>query len=157
MSRATLAEDIARSVAGDPWHGAGLQTLLADVGDAEAAAHPIAGAHSIAELVLHVAAWMDEVARRLDGARPAEPAAGDWPPLVAWPEARARLAAAHARLQRALADFPESRLAERLGGERDAPLGSGVSFAVMLAGVAAHNACHGGQVALLRRALRPPA
>jgi len=69
MSLASLSDDLARSVAGDPWHGPSLGTLLDDLTETEAASHPIPGAHSIAELVLHVAAWMDEVARRLAGGR----------------------------------------------------------------------------------------
>ncbi len=154
MSLESLSESIARSVAGDPWHGPSLAALLAGVTDAEAAARPIGAAHTIGELVLHAAAWMDEVAARLRGATPGEPEAGDWPAPCAWPEARARLEAAHGRLQRALADFPEARLGEVVGGERVAALGTGVTFEAMLIGVAEHNAYHGGQVALLLRALR---
>jgi hypothetical protein len=154
MSLASLSESIARSVAGDPWHGPSLAALLAGVTEAEAAARPVPGAHSIVELVLHTAAWMDEVAARLQGRTPGEPEAGDWPPACPWPAARARLDAAHARLQRALAGFPEARLGEGCGGERVAALGTGVTFEAMLVGVSEHNAYHGGQVALLRRALR---
>jgi hypothetical protein len=36
-------------------------SLLAGVSPEEAAAHPIAGAHSIGELVLHMTAWTCEV------------------------------------------------------------------------------------------------
>ena len=155
MPLATLAESIARSVAGDAWHGPSLAALLAGVTEAEAAARPVPGAHSIVELVLHAAAWMDEVAARLQGEAPGEPAAGDWPPACPWPAARARLDAAHARLQRALAGFPAARLGEVCGGERVAALGTGVTFEALLIGVAEHNAYHGGQGALLLRALRP--
>ncbi len=154
MSLATLAETIARSVAGDPWHGPSLTALLAGVTEAGAAARPVPDAHSILEIVLHAAAWMDEVAARLQGKAPGGPEAGDWPPACPWPAARARLDAAHARLQRALAEFPEARLGEVFGGERVAALGTGVTFEAMLVGVVEHNAYHGGQVALLRRALR---
>lgn len=123
---AVLADEIGRSHHGDPWHGPGVADVLRGVTAAAAAARPIAGAHSIWELVLHLAAWRG---------------------------ARARLVAAEKKLQRALATFPPSRLGRVVGGERDAPLGTGVTYRVMLHGVAQHDAYHAGQVSLLRRAL----
>jgi len=38
-------------------------------------------------------------------------------------------------------------------GEREAPLGTGTTFLVMLHGVAQHDAYHAGQMKLLRKAL----
>jgi hypothetical protein len=70
-----LATDLERAVSGQPWHGPSLAMLLEGVTARDAAAHPIAGAHSIWELALHLTAWTDEVARRLGGAAPSEPEA----------------------------------------------------------------------------------
>ena len=156
MDRRTIAKVLERSVAGDPWHGPSLAALLADVTADEAARRPIPGAHSIVEIVLHVAAWAEEVGARLAGGGPGDPAAGDWPSPCPWDEAHARLAAVHAGLLRRVAAFPEERLGERFGGAREPALGTGVTFAEMMIGVAEHNAYHGGQIALLKRALRPP-
>jgi hypothetical protein len=41
----------------------------------------------------------------------------------------------------------------RIGEFREPALGTGVTVAAMLAGLAQHNACHGGQIAILKRAL----
>ena len=58
-------------------------------------------------------------------------------------------------LDRTLASFPPAKLGDIVGGaERDAPTGTGVTYAAMLHGLAQHNAYHGGQVAMLRKALR---
>ena len=54
--------------------------------------------------------------------------------------------------EEALAALPPARLDAVVGGERDAPLGAGVTYRVMLHGVAQHDAYHGGQMSLLRRA-----
>jgi uncharacterized damage-inducible protein DinB len=135
--------------------------VLADVTAAEAAARPLPGAHTIWEIVLHMTGWMREVARRVRGGEPALPAQGDWPPAPApdeeaWRQAREDLAAAHRELLAALEGFPERRLDEPVGGaERDLPLGTGVPFHVMLFGLAQHDAYHTGQIALLKRGLRP--
>jgi uncharacterized damage-inducible protein DinB len=151
-----LADQWRRSCWSDPWHGSSLGALLRDVDAGTAAAHPIAGGHSIWEVVLHLTAWTDEVARRLEGHAPAMPLAGDWPAppesAARWQETLDGLAEAQGRLERLLAAFPAQRLDERVGSERDAPLGTGVSYEGLVQGALQHNAYHGGQIALLRRA-----
>ena len=158
--RATLADALARSVRGDPWHGSAVVPLLRAVSAEQARATPLPGVHSIWEIVLHLTAWSDEVARRVAGAPPEPPRAGDWPPLPETPDDRAwRLAlndldAANDRARVALRDCEDSRLLVRVGdGRRDLSLGDGVTPAAMLAGLAQHHAYHGGQIALLRKVL----
>lgn len=155
-----IRDEIRRSYRGPAWHGPALLETLAGTTAAEALRHPVEGAHSAAELLLHCLAWTEEVTRRLGGADAALPERGDWPPVPelddgAWAALREELAGAADSLDRALADLPAERLRERVGGpEHDPPLGSGIRFDVMLHGLAQHNAYHGGQVALLTRALR---
>jgi uncharacterized damage-inducible protein DinB len=157
---AALAEDWRRSCRGDAWHGSSLGALLKEIDAPRAAAHPIPGGHSIWEIVLHIAAWTGEVARRLEGHEPALPVEGDWPAPADptrsnWQDTLDALAAAQARLEAALVALPESRLGARVGGDRDAPLGTGVTHEGMISGVLQHNAYHGGQIALLARASGP--
>lgn len=158
-----LADEIQRSHAGQPWHGPSVTKVLEGVTAAEAATRAILGAHSIWELALHLAAWRGEVARRLETGRYGEPPEGDWPEVpapgtaaeneAAWAATRERLAAAEAALQKGLASFPAERLGETFGGEVNPPLGTGTTYAVMLHGVAQHDAYHAGQVMMLRKAL----
>jgi uncharacterized damage-inducible protein DinB len=148
-----------RALRGDPWHGPSLESALGGVDAARAAAHPIPSAHSIWEIVLHVIGWTREVAKRLRGGDPAPPAEGDWPEPhelteAAWSSARAELRAAHEELVSALALFPRERLHENVGGERSAPLGTGVSYLEMIDGVLQHDAYHGGQISLLKKAVQ---
>jgi uncharacterized damage-inducible protein DinB len=56
---ARLADQIRRAFDGEAWHGDSMLELLANVDAKMAAAHPIKGAHSIWELLLHSAAWDD--------------------------------------------------------------------------------------------------
>jgi hypothetical protein len=143
------------AISGQPWHGPSLAAVLEGVDAAMASARPIDSAHSIGEIVLHLTGWTREVARRLDGGTPAPPAGGDWPALdeVEWTTARADLFSAHEDLLSALARFPDSRLDDVIGGERDAPLGTGVSYRDMILGALQHDAYHGAQIALVRKAL----
>ena len=155
--RSALYADLARAYDGDPWHGSSLLALLDDVDAESAAARPVEGGHTILELVLHMAAWTREVARRLRGATPAVPPEGDWPTPApgarAWQEARDGLAAAQADVLAALASCPDERLTAIVGQTRDPSVGSGLTYAAMASGLAQHHAYHGGQVALLKRAV----
>jgi len=50
-----LEEQLGRALEGEAWHGPSVLETLEGVSAEQAAAHPIAGAHSIWELVLHTA------------------------------------------------------------------------------------------------------
>lgn len=155
-----IRSEVRRSFHGPTWHGPALLEVLADFGAAEAVRHAVPGAHSAAELLLHALAWTEEVTRRLGGGEAAPPERGDWPAVpelddATWDALRSALAGAAEDLDRALAGFPPERLREKVAGSvHDPPLGSGIRFDVMLHGLAQHNAYHGGQAILLRRALR---
>ena len=51
-----LADQISRAFRGESWHGPSVREVLAGVSAADAAAHPIAGAHSIWKIVLYLTA-----------------------------------------------------------------------------------------------------
>src|SRR5687768_14793615 len=122
---------------GDPWHGPSRAAVLADVSARDAAGRPPGGVHTIWELVLHMAAWTDEVTRRLRGSTPQLPAQGDWPPMpptpseTEWAAARGALNAAHREVVSTLEAMSPAQLADRVGAERDAALGTGVSMGGM--------------------------
>lgn len=153
-----IADQLERAHGGDPWYGPSLRSVLEGL-DADAAARRILPrAHTIWEIVLHVASWQREVARRLREGVAREPTAGDWPPAPAptpsaWEEARAELEASHADVLAALRGLPATRLGETVGEERDRPLGSGVSYYVMVHGLVQHTIAHTAQISLLRRGL----
>ena len=60
-----IIDQLEREHAGDPWHGSPLSAILDGITAGDAALKPLAGAHSIWELVLHMTAWKREVRRRL--------------------------------------------------------------------------------------------
>jgi len=153
-----LRAQLKHSLDGDPWHGPALARLLDGVSAEQAAAHPIPGTHSIFELVLHLAAWQGEVARRVRGRVWSLPDEGDWPPVgeataARWTAAVARLEESRRALDAALAELPDAGLERRVGSERDPQLGTGVTLREAVLGTLQHHAYHGGQIALLRRAL----
>jgi uncharacterized damage-inducible protein DinB len=155
MSELARIGDQARKMFdGGAWHGPSVLEVLADVGADTAASHPIAGAHSIWELVLHLVAVQDVLLRRVRGEAAGLKTEDFWlavPPVSesAWAEAVERLKRQEAELRQAIAAFPEGRL--------DQPLTAGGSSAYNnFHGYVQHNAYHAGQIALLKKAARRP-
>ena len=154
-----IMRELEHAHGGNPWHGPSRDTVLADVSVAESARRPSANGHSIWALVLHMTAWTGEVARRMREGDPRMPVEGDWPTLPkaseeAWRAALAALEQAHRHLVAIVREAAPARLDERVGTTDDAPLGSGVTYRVMLHGLAQHDAYHTGQIALLKRLFR---
>lgn len=154
-----IADELGRAHHGDPWHGSSARAVLAGVTAPQAAARPLPNAHTIWELVLHVAAWRREVARRLAGGEPGLPASGDWPAMPApptadaWSSALSSFEASARELLAAVTRSDPEGLDTLIGGDRSREVGTGVSWYVMLHGVSQHDAYHMGQVALLRKLL----
>jgi uncharacterized damage-inducible protein DinB len=150
--RDRILDELRRAWDGDPWHGDPVAAVLDGLTPERAAARPLPGAHSAWEIVLHMTAWTREVTRRLRDGVARDPEDGDWPPVRGdFGEAVEALAQAHAALVEAVAEFSPAGLDGVVGDARDRPLGSGVSYSVMLHGIAQHHAYHAGQIALLRK------
>ena len=147
-----LEEQLRRALEGEAWHGPSVLELLAGVSAAQAASHPIAGAHSIWELVLHLRSDYDLVLRRLAGDGRHLTAAEDWPACPAsteenWQQTVLELKHLNKKLRQAVRDFPVERLDDLLVPE--VPYSAYMQFI----GVTQHNLYHAGQIALLKRAL----
>lgn len=149
VETARLADQLERSFRGGAWHGPSLEEALEGVDLATARLRPLAGGHTIAELVGHVAFWIEAASRRLEG----DPVTGggedDWPPPPGdeegWRQLLAALDAAHRRLHAKVLAMDDAAL--------DGPVaGSDPTVRGLLLGILQHNAYHGGQIVLLRKA-----
>jgi uncharacterized damage-inducible protein DinB len=133
-----------------------------------AAAKPIAGAHSIWEIVLHVTAWAEIARLRLTGQATDDPTPEqDWPPVpvavpvpgsdpkfgsdpasdpvTAWRLAVDRLGESHRQLAADVRQLDDEKLAALVPGLK-------YSVSVLLHGIVEHGTYHGGQIALLKKA-----
>jgi uncharacterized damage-inducible protein DinB len=149
---ARLADQIRRAFEGEAWHGDSVLELLADVDAKTAAAHPIKSAHSIWELILHVAAWDDAVRRRTGGKAVTLSDQENFPPVhdtseAAWRKAVDHLKHTHDQLVKAVAAFPDSRLMEQVPGKTE----KYYNFFYMFSGIVQHELYHAGQIALLKK------
>ena len=149
-----LEENLERALEGQAWHGPSVLEVLEGVSANQAAAHPIAGAHSIWELVLHLSSDYVLVMRRLGGDGRQLTESEGWsvvpePSAENWTESVRRLKQLNAELRQAVANFPRERL--------DDPLVPEVPYTActQFIGVTQHGLYHAGQMALLKKALGP--
>jgi len=153
MSEATrIADQLRRAFAGDAWHGDSLFEILDGVTATQAAARPIKNAHTIWELVLHIAAWDNAVLRRLGGVAVELSDTQNFPAVAdtsetAWRKALAEVQRVHDELVEAVSVLPDSRLDEIVPGKE----GAHYTFYYMLHGVVQHELYHAGQIALLKK------
>ncbi len=145
-----IHDQLRRAFHGEAWHGPSLREALDGVTAEQAAARPVPGAHTVGEIVLHLAAWLGVMPRRLAGEAAREPEEGDWPSAeglgeAEWRALLGKLEERHAALLDAVSRVDPARL--------DEPIFPGwTSVSMNLHGTAEHLAYHAGQVALLRRA-----
>jgi uncharacterized damage-inducible protein DinB len=135
---------------GEAWHGPALMELLDGVDAKTAAARPIATAHSIWELVVHLAGWERVITRRLYGEKITLSDAENFGHTTgageaAWREAIENLRSTHTELVKTVSALSEEKLNAAVPGKP-------YDIRFMLHGASQHIAYHGGQIALLKRA-----
>ncbi len=157
MSETTrIADQLRRAFEGEAWHGDSLFEILGGVTAAQAASRPVKQAHSIWELVLHIAAWDGACRRRLRGEAVDLPDDQNFPAVkdtsnAAWRKTLKHVKDVHDDLMQAVVTFPDSRLNQKVPGKDAEP--AYYNFYYMLHGVAQHELYHAGQIALLKKML----
>ena len=156
MSECTrLADQIRRAFEGEAWHGDAVLELLADVKAKTAVAHPVKGAHSIWELVLHIAAWDGAALTRTCGTAIELTDKQNFPPVedtseTAWQAAVKKMCDVHGELIHAVESFPDARLMDPVAGKKE----KYYNFFYLFSGIVQHELYHAGQIALLKKAAR---
>jgi uncharacterized damage-inducible protein DinB len=151
-----ILDQMDRAFEGDAWHGPPLRPMLDGLSAEDASKHPIRGAHSIWELVLHVAAWNRIISEELLGASAQVTPEVDWPPVweaseVEWRRAVDGLVEARSRLRKTAEGLRDDQLDE-MPSKRT----KNTRYR-MLHGIVQHDLYHAGQIALLKKALQPGA
>ena len=146
-----IADELDRALRGQAWHGSSLCELLEGMSVEEAIQRPIPAGHNIWELVMHITSWANIATRRITGGQVAPYEGEDWPhagdmTAERWIAIQAALRQSHENLREAVLRLADDELA------KNAPQSQN-SVSVLLHGVAQHAAYHGGQIALLKKAV----
>jgi uncharacterized damage-inducible protein DinB len=147
-----ILDQMDRAYSGEAWHGPDLKQLLDGVSAEDASKHPVPGAHSIWELVNHIAAWNTIVHQKSIGEPSEVTSEIDWPPVweangVAWKRALENLAEGRTRLRNYVKTLSDDQLDEPIVRET-------YSRYVLLHGLVQHDLYHAGQIAVLKKALK---
>jgi uncharacterized damage-inducible protein DinB len=143
-----IVDQLNRAFDGEAWHGPALMEILEGIDGARAAARPVAKAHCIWELVVHLAGWEQVVCRRLQGQVATLNDAQNFGPIdstteQSWQSTVSNLRKTHAELIQLVSALPESSLASRVPGKE-------YDVRFMLYGAVQHAAYHAGQIAILK-------
>jgi hypothetical protein len=147
-----IADQLRRAYTGDPWHGPPLRDLLAGITAEQARARPLASAHNIWELVLHIDIYTRIATQAIHGVpMPALFGTGkDWPAAgdgaAVWTSVTGLLFHNAELLAQAIEGFADARLQDTVPGRQ-------YDFYYLFHGIVQHSLYHGGQIAILGREL----
>jgi uncharacterized damage-inducible protein DinB len=137
---------------GNAWHGDPVWQILDGISAECAAQRPVADAHTIWEIVMHMMFWEKDVAkRRLCGLPAGLDETLNFPPMppateANWQKTLAEFRASNQELREAMSKLDAGRMDElSAAGKR--------TFYDEAHGVIQHNVYHAGQIALLKKGL----
>ena len=149
-----LSTQLTQILSGDPWYGSNVYDILAQISFEAAYEKPPGAIHNIAEIVLHMIAWTEEVMDRMNGMTAGIPTSGDWPETGApdeqkWQNYVDDLKLVNVNLIGIIQNFPEEQWGEPIDDQRgDRPV---VTYEALINGLIQHHIYHAGQIAILNR------
>jgi uncharacterized damage-inducible protein DinB len=151
-----LQNELKDVLSGEPWYGDAVYPIIRRVSFEAAFEKPGGAAHNIAEIVLHMLAWTEEVLDRLNGKEPSLPLSGDWPDTGTpdeqkWQNYVNDLKLVNVNLLGAIQNFQEERWMGPINEEQSREQGSGVSYEQLVNGLIQHHVYHSAQIAILNR------
>ena len=144
-----IVDQYDRVMHGNAWHGDPIWQILARISAQCAARRPVADAHTIWEIVLHMMFWEGVAAQRLAGQRAGLEEALNFPSVppateTNWQKTLEQFRASNRELREALAKLDPARMDEQsAAGKR--------TFYDEAHGAIQHNVYHAGQIALLKK------
>ena len=151
-----LSSQLTNVLSGDPWYGSPVYTIIEGISFEAAYEKPPGSVHNIAEIVLHMVAWTEEVMDRMNGLPSGLPTSGDWPPIgkpdeQKWQNYVEDLKLVNVNLIGIIQKFPQEQWNEPINDERNRELGTGVTYEELINGLVQHHIYHSAQIALLNR------
>lgn len=144
-----LANEHRRALRGESFHGPGVLEVLEGLTALAASRRPIAGAHTIWEIVRHIEVWDRVVLRRIHGEIFDPTPDEDWPPVLetdeaSWKRDRDAMVATNEALHRAIVGMTPGDLEVRVAENRP-------ELYRLVYGAIHHELYHAGQIAILRK------
>jgi uncharacterized damage-inducible protein DinB len=151
-----LQHKLQEVLSGEPWYGPATYTILGQIRFEDAYEKPPGSVHNVAEILLHMLGWTQEVTQRMHDKKASDPDGGDWPDAGSPDEHRWQALIndyklANTILAGAIQNFDEDKWGQPINDYRYSETGEGVSYAGLIEGLIQHHIYHSGQIALLKR------
>ena len=149
-----LEENLVRVLSGNAWYGKPIYSIIEQVSFEAAYTKPPGAVHNIAEIVLHMLAWTEEVIDRMNGLYAQIPSSGDWPDTgkadeQKWQNYVSDLKLVNVNLLLIIKNFPELQWNDLINDTRgNEPVST---YKELITGFIQHQVYHAGQIALLNR------
>jgi uncharacterized damage-inducible protein DinB len=154
----TISEELQRNLesvlSGNAWYGTPIYTIIEQVSFEAAYEKPQGSVHNIAEIVLHMLAWTEEVLDRMNGMTGGLPSSGDWPETgkpdeQKWQTYVNDLKLVNVNLLGIIQDFPEEKWDDPINDTRE--IEPVITYKELINGFIQHQVYHAGQISLLTR------
>jgi len=152
-----IINEFEKVLSGHPWYGSPVYNIINKVTFETAYEKPPGSVHNIAEIVLHMVAWTEEVMDRMNGLTAGAPTSGDWPETgmpdeQKWQNYVNDLKLVNVNLLGLIRNFPEEQWNEPIDDKRgNQPV---VTYEGLVWGLIQHHIYHTGQIALLKRIIQ---
>jgi uncharacterized damage-inducible protein DinB len=151
-----LAHELTNVLSGNPWYGSSVYEIVEGISFEAAYEKPPGSVHNVAEILLHMIAWTEEIIDRMNGLPSGQPTSGDWPETgkpdeQKWKNYVQDLKLVNVNLIGVIQRFPMEQWSEPINSEKNRELGIEVSYEALINGLIQHHIYHSGQIALLNR------
>jgi uncharacterized damage-inducible protein DinB len=149
-----LSKQLSDVLSGNPWHAESVYSIIEKVSFEAAYEKPTGSVHNIAEIVLHMVAWTEEVMDRMNGMTAGIPTSGDWPETgipdeQKWQNYVDDLKLVNVNLMGIIQNFEEEKWMKPIDDKRgDRPV---ITYEDLITGLIQHHIYHSGQIAILTR------
>lgn len=152
-----LKQSLEKVLFGVAWYGKPIYTIIEHVSFEAAYEKPRGSVHNIAEIVLHMLAWTEEVLDRMNGMTAGLPSSGDWPETgkpdeQKWQTYVNDLKLVNVNLLSVIENFPEEDWNNAIYDERDSE--PAITYKELITGFIQHLVYHAGQISLLTRIIQ---
>jgi len=151
-----LYNQLSTALYGHAWYGEPVYNII-DGLSVESAYEKLPGAsHSIAEILMHMLSWTEEVISRMQGNVAAEPAGSDWPDVGEPNEQVLRqmisnFKLVNVELLQMINDLPEDKWCTPVNDPRGKYSGYEASYEALVVGLIEHHVYHAGQIVLINK------
>jgi len=149
-----LQKELEKVLSGAAWYGPPVYAIIEQVSFEAAYEKPPGSMHNIAEIVLHMLSWTEEVIDRMNGMKAQTPTSGDWPQPgkpdeQKWQNYVNDLKLVNVNLQGIIQSFPEEQWNELVNDERNGE--QVTTYKELIMGIIQHHVYHAGQISILNR------